>query len=62
LILNDGDWRKATVVIPGSAFPSAGRYVIELQAVERGTVQGTNLSAGSAILLGAGTVGVAQAQ
>jgi hypothetical protein len=62
LILNDGQWRTAQVVIPGSAFPTAGTYLIDLQAVERGTVQGSNLFAGSAILLGTGTAGLAQAQ
>jgi hypothetical protein len=61
-ILNDGTWRMATVVIPGLAFPTAGTYLIDLQAVQRGTVEGTNLFTGSAILLGTGTAGLAQAQ
>lgn len=58
LITNDAQWRTTSVQIPGSAFPTAGFYVVSLTAVNRGSATSNDLFLGSAILLGTGTAGV----
>jgi hypothetical protein len=62
LALDDSIWRQSAVIIPGSAFPSAGNYVIVLTAVQRGSVTERKLFSGSTVLIGSGVAGLAVAQ
>jgi hypothetical protein len=62
LAINDVAWRSPSIVIPGTAFPSAGAYVITITAVERGNVDDRKLFSGSAVLIGSGVAGVVAAQ
>jgi hypothetical protein len=62
LAIDDSAWRSPTVVIPGSAFPAAGAYVIVFTAVERGSVDTRKLFSGSAVLIGSGVAGVVAAR
>ena len=62
LAIDDRIWRQSAIDIPGTAFPSAGTYVITLTAVERGEVADRKLFSGSTVLIGSGVAGLAQAQ
>jgi hypothetical protein len=61
LIVNDAQWRAATVTIPGSAFPSPGFYLVTLTAVREGSATSDDLFSGSAVLLGSSVAGVLDA-
>jgi hypothetical protein len=62
LLLNDSSFRAASFTIPGTAFPTAGEYLVTLTAVQEGNQISTNLFLGSTVLIGAGSAGVLQAQ
>jgi hypothetical protein len=62
LAIDDSIWRTGTVEIPGSAFPTAGPYVVVLTAVERGPVPERSLFSGSTVLIGSGVSGLFVAQ
>ncbi|MHB1845778.1 MAG: hypothetical protein ACYCWW_13205 [Deltaproteobacteria bacterium] len=58
----DGPYRAQSIAVPASAFPQAGDYLVTLTAVKEGGPQSNNLFALSAVLIGAGTAGILQAQ
>lgn len=60
-VLSDSDYRLQSFAIPGSAFPSAGFYVVSLLAVKKGKVSG-NAFLGSTALSGSGSAGLVHAQ
>jgi hypothetical protein len=62
LAIDDTLWRSSSVEIPGTAFPTAGSYVLTLTAVERGSVTERKLFSGSTVLIGSGVTGLAVAQ
>jgi hypothetical protein len=62
LALDDSIWRTDAIVIPGSAFPTPGDYVIVLTSVRRGSVTERKLFSGSTVLIGSGVAGLAVAQ
>ena len=59
--IDDTIWRTPTIVIPGSAFPQSGFYVLTFTSVQRGGVVGRKLFSGSTVLIGSGVAGVLQA-
>jgi hypothetical protein len=62
LAIDDSVWRTGTVEIPGTAFPTAGPYVVVLTALERGPVPERKLFSGSTVLIGSGVSGLFVAQ
>ncbi|HUB09385.1 MAG TPA: hypothetical protein VMB50_20445 [Myxococcales bacterium] len=62
LVVDDSQWRSATVAIPASAFPSPGLYLVSLTAVNEGSPQSSNLFLGSPVLIGAASAGILQVQ
>jgi hypothetical protein len=59
LIAAPTDWRRATVTIPDTAFPTPdSNYVIFFQAVKLGSATGGNLWTGSTFLAGTAEIGV----
>ena len=59
LVAAPGDWKKTTIVVPGSAFPNAdANYVISLQSAKLGGAKSDNLFIGSAVISGTADVGV----
>ncbi len=62
LAIDDTAWRVRSIAIPGTAFPTAGAYIVTLTAIERGTVDDRQLFSGSAVLIGSGVAGVVAAQ
>jgi hypothetical protein len=62
LLVDDSSFRTPQITIPGTAFPSAGLYLITLTAVQEGNQISSNLFLGSTVLIGAGSAGILQAQ
>ena len=58
LVVDDSAYRAPTIAIPGSAFPTAGEYLVTLTAVAEGGPKSQNLFLGSAVLIGSGSAGV----
>jgi hypothetical protein len=57
------EWQKATLDIPGSAFPQAGsNYLVVFQTVRSGGPESNNLFYGSALLVGTADVGMVHTQ
>lgn len=52
------EWQKATIAIPGTAFPQPGsNYLVTFQTVRMGGAESDNLFYGSALLVGTADVG-----
>ncbi len=59
LILAPQEFKKTSVTIPGSAFPSANtNYLVVLQSVKTGGAKSDNLFLGSAIFAGAADIAI----
>lgn len=57
------EWQKATIAIPGSAFPQAdSNYLVVFQTVKTGGPESDNLFIGSALLVGTADVGMVHTQ
>jgi len=63
LITLPGEWQKATLVIPGTAFPKAGsNYLVVFQTVKTGGPESDNLFISSPMLVGTADVGMVHTQ
>jgi hypothetical protein len=60
-VLSDVDYRKMSFLIPATAFPSQGYYIVSLLVVKQGKVSG-NAFLGSTALSGSGAAGILRAQ
>lgn len=59
LVAAPGEWRAATVTIPGTAFPDADKnYLVVLQSLKLGKTTTDNLFAASAVLGGTADIGI----
>jgi len=63
IVLSQGEWKAATVTIPGTAFPQAkSNYLVVFQTVKTGGPESDNLFVGSALLVGTADVGMVRTQ
>jgi hypothetical protein len=63
IVLAQGEWKAATMTIPGNAFPQAkSNYLVVFQTVKTGGPESDNLFVGSALLVGTADVGMVRTQ